>query len=378
MLAVTLVLFTTACSSSSPSADRGSPRGETSPHSSADPSAAASKAAAKARRAELKAERKALREQARAKASAKAKKKAAAEAKASRVIAISVDGLNPTALTQLGASGLPNFFALIRGGASTLNARTELELTETLPNHTGMLTGRPVSGASGHRVDFNTDPGRVTVSSHAGRRIDSVFDVVHATGRTTALYASKTKFALFQRSWSGALDRTVIEEDNDRLVARLTGDLAGTPATFTFLHLSAPDVAGHASGFMSQAYLRAVQLVDRLVGRIRAALSSSPGLRGSSVILTADHGGRGTHGHADAANPEDYRIPFIVDGPTVRPGSDLYALNADYRDPGGARPAYGGRQPVRNGDLADLATRLLGLPPVPGSVFGARDRLDVR
>ena len=129
---------------------------------------------------------------------------------------------------------------------------------------------------------------------------------------------------------------------------------------------------------MGSAYLRTVERVDRLLGRVRAAVAASPALRQASLIVTADHGGRGTHGHAAAAKPDDYRIPFLVDGPTAKAGSDLYALNPDYRDPGVGRPSYDGRQPVRNGDLADLATRLMGLPPVPGSVFGAHDQLDVR
>jgi hypothetical protein len=294
------------------------------------------------------------------------------------VVAISVDGLNPAALTQLGPARLPQLHAMIRSGASTLNARTELEQTETLPNHTGMLTGRPIEGARGHGVDFNSDPGKVTVGSHAGHEVASVFDVVHGAGGTTALYASKTKFALYQRSWAGALDTVVIDEDNDRLVDSLVTDLSDGAPEFTFVHLSAPDVAGHASGFMGAAYLRAVERVDRLVGRIRQATSSNgPAPRRTAAILTADHGGRGTHGHAEAAKADDYRVPFIVDGPGVRAGSDLYDLNPDYRDPGSSRTSYDGPQPVRNANLADLATRLLGLPPVPGSVFGATDLLDV-
>ncbi len=310
---------------------------------------------------------------------AEAARKAAAARAAAPVIAISVDGLNPAALTQLGAGRLPHLFALIQGGASTLNARTALERTETLPNHTGMLTGRPVEGPAGHAVDFNTDPGRVTVSSHAGRPISSVFDVVHAAGRSTAMYASKSKFALYQRSWGTSIDRAVIEEDNDRLVSVLVSDLGSRPAAFTFVHLSAPDSAGHDSGFMGAAYLRAVERVDALLGRIQQALTSSPvANRRATLVLTADHGGRGGNGHADAGKLDDYRIPFIVSGPGVRPGSDLYELNPDYRDPGGGRPSYDGAQPVRNADVASLVARLLGLEPVPGSVFGVADRLDVR
>ncbi|MET0997645.1 MAG: alkaline phosphatase family protein [Marmoricola sp.] len=310
---------------------------------------------------------------------ARRKKKEAARRAATPVIAISVDGLNPTALSQLGAGRLPNVFALIRGGASTLNARTEQELTETLPNHTGMLTGRPVQGPAGHEVDFNTDPGGTTVSSHAGRPIASVFDVVHAAGRTTAMYASKSKFALYQRSWASSIDRAVIDEDNDQLVSRIVADLGSQPAAFTFVHLSAPDSAGHDSGFMGAEYLRAVERVDGLLGRIRQAVTTSPGLEGrATLVITADHGGRGSNGHADAAKIDDYRIPFIVSGPGVTPGSDLYALNPDYRDPGTSRPSYDGAQPVRNADVANLSIRLLGLAPVPGSVFGVSDPLDVR
>jgi len=314
--------------------------------------------------------------QAQAQAQARANK---ARSGAGEVIAISVDGLNPSALTQLGAARLPNFFALIHGGASTLNARTELEITETLPNHTGMLTGRPIDGPAGHGIDFNEDPGGVTVSSHAGRSIKSVFDVVHRAGKSTAMYASKAKFALFQRSWGSSMDQTVIDEDDDQLVGKFVAELGKDPATFSFVHLSSPDKSGHAHGFMGAQYLHAVEKVDGLLGRIRAAVAASPTLRPrTTLIVTADHGGRGTHGHSDAAKPDDYRVPFIVTGASARPGKDLYALNPDYRDPGGGRSAYAGAQPVRNGNLADLATTLLGLKPVPGSLFGARDPLDVR
>jgi len=139
---------------------------------------------------------------------------------------------------------------------------------------------------------------------------------------TTAMYASKTKFALYQRSWGQSMDRAVIDEDNDRLVDRLVSDLGSRPADFSFVHLSAPDKAGHASGFMGPAYLRAVEQVDRLLGRVREAVSAVPALRGcTNLIVTADHGGRGTHGHSAVRKPDDYRIPFIVSGPPPGPGA---------------------------------------------------------
>jgi hypothetical protein len=107
-------------------------------------------------------------------------------------------------------------------------------------------------------------------------------------------------------------------------------------------------------------------------------MAASPALRrGGHLVVTADHGGRGGSGHADPAKLDDYRIPFLVDGPGIG-RADLYALNPDYRDPGTGRPSYAGRQPVRNADLADLSAALLGMPPVPGSVVGTPSPLDVR
>ena len=117
-----------------------------------------------------------------------------------RVVAISVDGLNPKAITKLGRSGAPNFHRLMREGASTLNARTAREQTRTLPNHTGMLTGRRIDDRrGGHGVTFNSDTG-TTVHRAAGEYVASVFDVVHDRGGSTALFTAKKKFALYQRT----------------------------------------------------------------------------------------------------------------------------------------------------------------------------------
>ena len=73
------------------------------------------------------------------------------------VVAISVDGLNPDAIRELGPERAPSFHRLLDDGAGTLNARTAVEMSVTLPNHTGMLTGRRIERKSGHHVDFNED-----------------------------------------------------------------------------------------------------------------------------------------------------------------------------------------------------------------------------
>lgn len=296
------------------------------------------------------------------------------------VLAISVDGLNPGALRRLGRAGAPNLHRLIRQGASTLNARTEHEQTLTLPNHTGMVTGRRIEAATGgHGVTWNDDRAQpATVQAAAGGPVASVFEVVDEAGGSTGMFASKTKFALWQRSWPAAIDRAEVIERNGALTTELVADLGSGSRAFRFLHLSLPDVVGHTRGFMGSAYLRAVRRTDRLVGRVLRAVRSNPTLRGHlAVLVTADHGGRGS-GHADPTRLANYRVPFIVRGPGVDRGSDLYALNPDYAAPGRRRTSYADqRQPVRNGAVANLALDLLGLPAVPGSEHDAAQDLDV-
>jgi hypothetical protein len=308
-----------------------------------------------------------------------------------RVVVISVDGLNPTALERLGPVGAPAAHRLVREGAATFEARTLREVTQTLPDHTGMLTGRSAAGPGGHGMLTDGDPGG-TVHRLAGGYVASVFDVVHDHGGRTALLTAKNKLALFDRTWSGRhgrpdrdgaddgrdkIDRFLVADER-RLVADLERSLADRPATLSILHLAQPDRVGHEQGYLGAAYLDAVRAADTLVGRVVAAIENDPALRGSTaVVLTSDHGGVGT-GHGDPARRDNFRVPFIVWGPGVARGADLYDLNRDRRaDPGTARTGYAGPQPVRNAEVANLVTDLLDLPQVPDSQFNRDPQLQV-
>lgn len=315
------------------------------------------------------------------------------------VIHISVDGLRPDAVVrQLGA--LPTFARLRDQAAFTDNARTDAVYSNTLPNHMGQLTGRAVTGPAGHGWETNRDPDTtVTLHSQRGAYVPSVFDVVHDRGLRTGLYASKSKFALFDRSYDavdGAPDTTgaddgrdkidvfVYERDTEDLVDRFVADMRADPHDYAFVHLRDPDTAGHWFGWRLwqwHPYMRAVRRVDDRLGEILALVESDPRLAGhTAVIVTADHGGSGhAHGSAGSGEPEDYIVPFYVWGPGVPPG-DLYAVNESaFLDPGTGRPGSDAPlQPVRNGAAANLALSLLDLPPVPGSTVNREGQLQVR
>ena len=302
---------------------------------------------------------------------------ATARVAAPHVLVVSVDGLNPSTVT---ADRTPNITRMMREGASTRNARTEVEQTETLPNHTGMVTSRRVAAsAGGHGVTWNDE--RLTprtVSAAAGHPVASVFSVLESNQMSAGLFVSIQKLSLFDRSWPAGVDRMVVNEDNHRLTGAFLGDVLGERRPFTFLHLSGPDVAGHAYGYLSPRYLSAVHRADAEIGRILAALDQHPGLAATTtLVVTSDHGGRGLS-HKDATKLVNYRIPFVAWGNGVAHG-DLYDLNPDYANPGTSRAWYGApRQPVRNGDVANLSLDVLGLGPVPGSELNVAQDLDLR
>ena len=296
-----------------------------------------------------------------------------------RVLTVSIDGLRSSAITQLGRAGTPTLHRLMAQGASTLNARTEREMTVTLPNHTGMVTGRRILAShGGHGVTWNDDRRRPpTVQRAAGHPVSSVFRVVHNAGRPTALFASKTKFSLFERSWDAAINKVRIRLDNAALTRATRRDLLTHRRGFTFLHLSAPDDAGHARGWHSPAYLDAVRATDRRLGQIVRAINTHGRLKNHlALLVTADHGGSGKS-HGAATRLVNYRIPFVVWGPTVARGAGLYGLNPDYANPGDRRTTYSdSRQPIRNGAVANLALDLLGLGAVKGSQHDRAQDLD--
>ena len=301
-----------------------------------------------------------------------------------RVVAITIDGLRPGAVTKLGPDKVPALYRMMRDGSSTLNARTTTEQTRTMPNHSSAFSGRRVLGTAGHQVTFNDDSDSTDIHTVAGHYVPSMFDVVHDRGGRVLFYAGKDKFAFFNRSWDGRrgapdevgadngrdkINRYVFTEDTTALVDRVLASLRDRPAKLTYLHIRLPDSAGHAYGYFSDQYLAAVQQSSVQVGRILRTIARRDGLRTrTAVVLTADHGGTGKD-HSDETLPVNYTIPFMVWGAGVAQGADLYDLNPERVDPGTSQPEYSsGTPPVRNLDMASLVTTYLGYGQVPGGL----------
>ena len=335
------------------------------------------------------------------------------------VIFISCDGLRGDYLDALitnRPTSFPNFKRLKEEGVYTFQARTDYDFTETIPDHSCMLTGRPVNdpvgqpAGTGHGFIYNTglQVTDATSTIHQPKLtplppyeyISSVFDVVHEANFATAFFHSKDRMAFFDRSYNGTYGAVgapgvanPARDKIDRSSAPVTGSTSGSNAmadfvtdlttnplaTYTFLHFVDPDKAGHANGWTQSvppasmtAWETSVRTCDTALGNLFSWLDTHPVEKATTtIILTADHGGGNPlTTHIDELKKENYTIPFFVHGPGFTGGRDAYQYFSNRSNPGINRITdLVANPPIRNGDGANLSLTLLGLSCIPGSYF---------
>jgi arylsulfatase A-like enzyme len=227
------------------------------------------------------------------------------------VVVVSVDGLRPDAIDAYRA---PTLQRLMREGSYTLSAST-IHPSKTLPSHTSMLTGQPPER---HGVLWNN----VATADADSIDLPNIFSVARAHGYSTAAFFSKSKFQPLQLQ--GTLDYSQAPGglfgrwSSERTMTDVAKYLEGARPNVLFVHLTDPDAAGHRSGWMTDAYGRAVLSADAALNRLIGLAERAYGVGKFSLIVTADHGGHGyNHGSSD---PRDVTIPWIAWGERVKPG----------------------------------------------------------
>ena len=158
-----------------------------------------------------------------------------------------------------------------------------------------MLTGRPVKdrtvdghAVEGHGWTINNDeqPENLHANHHA--YVASTFDVIHDHGLRTGLFATKTKFKIYENSYGGPngepdkvgpdngrdkIDVYVIAEGvSPTMLAALSATMKTEPLSYAFVHFHDPDAAGHAS-----------------LGKPRVQRGGQEGRRLSANAVGADH-----------------------------------------------------------------------------------------
>lgn len=227
----------------------------------------------------------------------------------SRVLIVSFDGLRPDAIE---AADMTNVKALMQSGAYTLTAQTIMP-SITLPAHSSMVTG---TCPAKHIVRWNE-----YVPENGYALGTDIFDLTHAVGLRTVLVTGKEK--LRQITEPGSTDFFGFIDETDRVkdittLDNMALDQARQGFGLMLLHFPDGDLAGHESGWMSKAQLRAYREDDAAFGKVLKVLKDGGFYDSTLIIVTSDHGG---HNSDHGLNiPEDMTIPWIISGPQVVPG----------------------------------------------------------
>lgn len=225
------------------------------------------------------------------------------------VVLIMLDGLRPDAITE---ERTPFLSRAMARGAYTLTAQSVVP-SITLPCHTSIFH---------------------SVSPEQHGVFNNVWNPVPTLGANLVgqLQAHGKRSAFFH-NWDVLRDLTRPQElyfnfymntgydlDGDEVIVEQAAlALAHKRFDFTFVYFASIDVSGHTFGWMSEDYLRQVEIVDALAGKLLEAIPPT-----TTIILQADHGG---HNHDHGTDlPEDMTIPWIILGPGIKRGYQIREL----------------------------------------------------
>lgn len=238
------------------------------------------------------------------------------EGQPAHVLLIGIDGLTYRAL---GKGNSPTIDRLQTEGAAALDAQAVLP-TWSSANWASHLMG---AGPERHGIrgnDWRRE--KWAEVSLCGRPVGagwpSLFDLVNAwePEATTAVIHDWIGIGRFVPR--GAADRRWFTHKPGPTLWMAKRVLRLDQPRLTFIQLDQVDAAGHAHGFDSWQYHRAVADADRMVGELLEVLDEAGITEQSLVMLISDHGGQGRwHG---GGTSDELHVPWILWGKGVSPG----------------------------------------------------------
>lgn len=295
---------------------------------------------------------------------------------------ISIDGLRPDIVNTLKLKALHK---IKKSGIYTDNARTDHNITITLPNHTGMFTSLPyktfnaiVKQDIGHHVSFNEDQDKNQDIHKLNKKyIHSIFSELYNNNKTTAMYVNKTKFTFIYKSYP-FINKFYCNTNS--IIEEIVNDIINNKIyNYNFIHFGETDKMGHTYGWDSVEYKCALTNVDQDISKLLDTLDKKK--INYYFIITTDHGGS-TRKHSDIENPLNYNIPFYIyknNGFNYK-NNDLYDFNmlSRKRPSYNVNPDYNGMQPIRNSDTGNFILSLFKLPPIKNSLINVNQDLYIK
>lgn len=239
-----------------------------------------------------------------------------------KVVLVGLDGLMYSKIQQVQA---PNLLRLSADGAL---GRTSIapHVTISGPSWATVLTG--VWGTKHGIKDNNFDAAPFA-------KYPTVFTRLHRANPALKTHSIATWDQIAIMAGSGSPRASVVVsvppvpgdpeefETDAATAAEVVTAITRFAPDFLFTHLDQVDRAGHLHGGGSRQYLDAVTRIDRLVGRIVAAVdaraAANPDERWT-ILVTADHGHRPEGGHG-GQTPDETTNFVIARGPSFTPGT---------------------------------------------------------
>ena len=235
---------------------------------------------------------------------------------ARRVVLVVLDGLRPDAIPTF---SLDTIRALALSGAFTSSATT---------------VSPSVTAACMASVMCGVNPDRHGVTStrfHIPRQKEPVYpmpELLRSAGMPTSSFMGEVPFlcrgiakriakrvGIGRATFRGRDSTTVLAAARDTLRTQLEG--------LVVLHWPEVDAAGHAHGWMSDAYAGAATTMDRSLADL-AGIIDVNACSDTLLIALADHGGGGAiETDHDSDHPLDRTIPILLAGAGIEPGTML-------------------------------------------------------
>ncbi len=233
-------------------------------------------------------------------------------------LVIGCDGMSPDGIEH---ARTPIMHGLMARGSYSLHARAVMP-TVSSPNWASMIMG---AGPEQHGITSNeweTNKFEIApIVSGSGGMFPTIFGVLRDQKPTAyqAVFHDWDGFGrLFERATVNQIEHP---EGPTNTMDRAVACLREHHPEFTFVHLDHVDHAGHTFGWKSPEYYTAVEVADKLIGQALETLKEAGMGEDTVVLVTADHGGKGTH-HG-GFTMEEIEIPWILAGPGVQKGHAL-------------------------------------------------------
>lgn len=232
-------------------------------------------------------------------------------ARCRKIVLVVIDGLRPDAI---GSDAMPALGGLLRRGwraEAAVTVRPSVTVAALTSLASGVSPGR--HGLCDTRLQTLGRPRGLKPLPRELRRIGVETSVVTGQLNGSARWLAGALLRL------GGVTRLVPAPPAPGIVMDVAlRHLARNPSReLVVIYLNDADLAGHAWGWMSPAYLQAAAVIDRALTRLEP-LAEEPD---TLVVLTADHGGGGVlpHDH-DHPHPLNEAIPLGMLGGRVMPG----------------------------------------------------------